>query len=62
MIKDETKNFIISEFERKRNIKHQQRRLFEDSEIVKSLSLRLSIQKSKIIIILENKNFKMKSA
>lgn len=51
-MKAKTENYIIAEFERKQNIKHQQRRLFSDSKIIESLSLGLQIQKSKILEIL----------
>lgn len=54
-----TENYIILEFERKRNIKFREKRLFEDFKIIENMALNLGVQKSTIIEVLEKNNFKI---
>lgn len=58
-MKKPTENYILLQFERKQNIKHQGKRLFEDIKIIENMALNLSVQKSKIVEILVNNNFVM---
>lgn len=58
-MKLETENFIIKEFERKRNLRYKGNRLFTDLEIIENLKIGLSVQKSKILEILDKHKFKV---